>query len=193
MTVLQDKSEIFCSQLKYVLQNISQVCSTTRNALQACNIATFRKITFSASFCNTFFAFENCAFCNYSDHLSLQTTTLIGLLKTARLLRLVRVARKIGTLVWQVPMVMFWMVVGGEFVRLYPISISNVSIRLFQTNILNILLHQTDILNMERLCWSFSCLLLHWSPTGLRASGKIILIKIRIRLYKLKRNKKKPN
>ena len=88
---------ILLQTAKYVLQNISQVCSTTRNALQACNIATFRKITFSASFCNTFFAFQNWdIFCNFSDRLSLQTTTLIGLLKTARLLRLVRVARKIG-------------------------------------------------------------------------------------------------
>ena len=50
MTVLQDKSEIFL-QIWESLQNISFQQLATH-----CSPATFREITFSAYFCNTFFA-----------------------------------------------------------------------------------------------------------------------------------------
>ena len=127
VTVLQHKSEIFCSKLhKYVLQNISQVCSTTRNALQACNIATFRKITFSALFATLSLPLKIAFFATFLIIFCLQTTTLIGLLKTARLLRLVRVARKIGRIDGDG---------DGGVVRLCLIPISNVLTSLLQTDI----------------------------------------------------------
>ena len=74
---LQHYCDSFATQVWNILLQTSQICfakyftSLLNNSqriagLQHCNISQDNLL---CSFCNTFFAFENCLFCNISDHL----------------------------------------------------------------------------------------------------------------------------